>query len=85
MMSNHMHGAANGFHMFDNKTGVLAYSDFCSLITALYKAAFKEPPTYQVMKDIYDSIDVRRDGRIDYNEWRSAFRIQTAVKVSEEE
>lgn len=75
MMGKHMHGAVNGFHMFDNKTGVLAYSDFCNLITALYKAGFKEPPTYQVMKDIYDAIDVRRDGKIDFHEWKNAFGI----------
>jgi len=45
-MGLHMKGAINGFQMFDNKSGVLHYSDFCSLVTALYKAAYKEPPTY---------------------------------------
>jgi hypothetical protein len=45
-MGLHMKGAINGFQMFDKKSGVLHYSDFCSLVTALYKAGYKEPPTY---------------------------------------
>ncbi len=36
MMGKHMHGPLNGFSMFDNKSGVLTYSDFCNLITQLF-------------------------------------------------
>ena len=46
MMGKHMHGALNGFSMFDNKTGVLTYSDFCNLVAALFRAAYWDCPTY---------------------------------------
>lgn len=58
-MDKHIHGPTNAFQMFDSaKSGVLTFEDFSSLIEKLHQAAFKEVPTYQIMKDLYDEIDV---------------------------
>lgn len=60
--------------MFDvSKNGSLAFSEFNSLVQKLYEVAGKEQPTYSVVKDLYDAIDVWKDGKIDPHEWNAAF------------
>lgn len=74
LMSNHMQNFKNAFEMFDtSKNGTLAFSEFNSLIQKLYQAAGKDAPTYSVVKDLYDAIDVKKDGNIDRHEWNAAF------------
>ena len=69
-----MSGYKNAFEMFDvNKNGSIAFSEFNSLLQKLYEVAGKDQQTYSIVKDLYDAIDVRKDGKIDPHEWNAAF------------
>ena len=35
----------------------------------LHELASEKQPPYPIIKDIFDSIDIRKDGTIDMNEW----------------
>ena len=35
--------------------------------------ANEKSPTYLVVKDMFDTIDIRKDGIIDLNEWQQSF------------
>jgi hypothetical protein len=48
------------------------------LIIKLYGLAGEKVLAYPVIKDLFDTIDIRKDGIIDMNEWQ-----QTFGKVSE--
>lgn len=73
-MSNHMSGYLNCFEKSQiNKDDILTFSEFNSLIQKLYTAAGKDIPTYSVIKDLYDAIDIWKDGKIDQHEWKAAF------------
>lgn len=43
------------------------------MILKLYQDDSKEGPNYILMKNIFDYIDVRKDGIIDQNEWITTF------------
>ncbi len=32
-----------------------------------------KPPSYPVIKDLFDTIDIRKDGTLDMNEWQQTF------------
>jgi hypothetical protein len=42
-------------------------------VTSCYEVAKLKPPTFPVIKDLFDLIDVRRDGELDMNEWSQTF------------
>lgn len=39
------------------------------MILKLFSLANEEAPTYPVIKDLFDFIDIRKDGIIDQSEW----------------
>ena len=39
----------------------------------MYKSETKEVPNFNMLKNTYDQIDIRRDGIIDFNEWLKTF------------
>jgi hypothetical protein len=39
----------------------------------VYEVAKLKPPTFPVIKDLFDLIDVRRDGELDPTEWNQTF------------
>lgn len=39
----------------------------------LSKLAKEPQPTYAIIKDLFDTIDIRKDGIIDLNEWEQTF------------
>ncbi len=49
--------------------GKLTYLEFSKLVVRLNQLADEKQPTYPVIKDIFDTIDIRKDGIIDMNEW----------------
>ena len=74
LMCRYMSSPLDAFNNYDSsRDGTLTYSEFSHLVVQLYKAASKEVPTYQVMKDLYDCIDVRKDGLLDKHEWNQTF------------
>jgi len=48
----------------------LTYQEFGKLVIKLYELAGEKPPAYPVIKDLFDTIDIRKDGILDINEWQ---------------
>lgn len=43
------------------------------MINHLYSSLKKDLPNYPIIKDLFDQIDIRKDGIIDFNEWSKTF------------
>ena len=59
----------------EKKKGYIDFETFKKLIYELYFKERQKEPNYPLMKAIYDFIDVRKDGVIDFNEWNKVFAI----------
>jgi hypothetical protein len=42
-------------------------------VIKLYELGGDKPPAYPVIKDLFDTIDIRKDGIIDISEWQQTF------------
>lgn len=42
-------------------------------MTKVHELAGEKAPTYPVIKDLFDTIDIRKDGLIDLHEWQQTF------------
>ena len=49
--------------------GKLTYQEFSKLVVKAHEVAGDKPPAYPVIKDLFDTIDIRKDGIIDVSEW----------------
>ena len=59
---------------FDSsKAGKMTYQEFSQMIIKLSGMSGETQPAYAVMKDLFDTVDVRKDGIIDPNEWQQTF------------
>ena len=66
-----MTSANDAFRFFDiEKSGKITFSDFSKLVKTVHEIASEQVPTYPVIKDLFDSVDIRKDGLIDLNEWQ---------------
>ena len=73
-MHRHMGGFSDAFDRFDSgRGGTLNYTDFQRLLNKLHSVSDNPLPTHQVMKDLFELIDVRKDGSIDKHEWNQTF------------
>lgn len=71
LMILHMTSPNDAFRFFDtSKLGKLSYSEFSTLIVKLYGLANEKVLAYPVIKDLFDTIDIRKDGIIDMSEWQ---------------
>ena len=62
------------FVQFDlEKDGRIAFNDFNKLVVKAHELAGEKEPTYLVIKDLFDTIDIRKDGMIDLHEWQQTF------------
>ncbi len=84
LMHRHMVSYTDAFDRFDSsRSGQLTYTDFQILMNKLHEVAGNPKPTYQVMKDLFELIDVRKDGHIDKHEWNQTFaHIQTGDRAN---
>lgn len=70
MMILHMTAPNDAFRFFDeSKLGKLTYQEFSKMVVKLYELAGEKFPAYPVIKDLFDTIDIRKDGILDHNEW----------------
>ncbi len=53
----------------------MTYEQFNSFIVHLSQLAREEVPPFPIIKDLFDFIDIRKDGALDMNEWMHSFRI----------
>ena len=56
----------------------MTYQEFAKLVIKVYELSNEKIPAYPVIKDLFDTIDIRKDGILDLNEW-----MQTFVHVTE--
>ena len=70
-MNKHFASPLDAFMQFSmtQTAGILTYLQFSQLIMQLYSIAGLRPPTYSVVKDMFDLIDIKKDGIIDKKEW----------------
>ena len=66
------------------KDGRITFVAFSKLVSKVHELAGEKAPTYPVVKDLFDTIDIRKDGMIDMHEWQQTFgRVeQGASKIS---
>jgi hypothetical protein len=53
----------------------MTYGDFLKLVIKLHEMGNVEAPGYPIIKDLFDQIDLRKDGLIDQNEWNQVFNV----------
>lgn len=58
----------------EDRTGRLTYEQFNKLVVKLSQMAREDPPSFPLIKDMFDFIDIRKDGIIDETEWMQSFR-----------
>ena len=62
------------------KDGRITFADFSKLVTKAHELAGEKVPTYPIIKDLFDTIDVRKDGVLDLHEWQQTFgRVEQAT------
>ena len=73
----HMNSASDAFRMFSNhKKGYLTFKEFETLVYKLSSYSNGEnmvKPSYTVLKDMFDAIDMGKDGLLDEKEWTNTF------------
>ena len=47
----------------------MTYSDFSLLVTEICRVSGEQEPSYAVIKDLFDAVDMKKDGHIDQKEW----------------
>lgn len=58
----------------EDRTGLMKYDDFHRFMDKLYKMANEPLPSFVLLKDLFQTIDIRKDGIIDLNEWTQTFK-----------
>ena len=56
-----------------DQSGVIDFQKYRNMIIDLYKRNEQEIPNFALIKNTFDTIDLRKDGIIDYNEWAKSF------------
>jgi len=72
----YMTSASDAFRMFSkHKKGFLTFKEFEQLVHKLcaYSQEKMSRPNYPVLKDMFDAVDIGKDGLIDFKEWTSTF------------
>lgn len=59
----------------EDRTGRLTYEQFSQMVIKLFQLDREEAPSFPLIKDMFDFIDIRRDGIIDMSEWMQSFRL----------
>lgn len=81
-MTSHMNSPQDAFGAFDkSKSEKLSFANFNDLIKELSKLSGEQVPPFAIIKDLFDEIDIRKDGEIDLKEWNQTFlRVQAGDK-----
>lgn len=60
----------------------MVYEEFVQFISQLYRLAGEEIPALSITRDLFNFIDVKKDGVIDINEWNQTFNNLTVILTS---
>lgn len=73
----------DAFNQFDKeRNGNLNFEDFVSLMNKLCELSKESLPSYTVLRDLFEIIDMRKDGVLDLKEWLSTFKSQELQKTT---
>ena len=65
-MQKYMTSHGDAYRKFDeSKVGKMTYRDFSLLVTELCRISNTPEPSYGVIKDLFDAVDMKKDGHID--------------------
>ena len=56
-----------------DQSGIIDFQKYRNMIIDLYTRNEQEIPNFALIKNTFDTIDLRKDGIIDYNEWAKSF------------
>ena len=74
-MGSFMLSARDAFSQFDPEhSGKLSFNSFTALVQRLCELAREPVPAFPVIKDLFDIIDIRKDGYLDMREWLNTFK-----------
>lgn len=63
------------FRQYDTQnTGKLTFEQFSIMVSDLCKKSGELPPVYDLLRDLFNYIDMRKDGVLDIHEWMQTFR-----------
>jgi Ca2+-binding EF-hand superfamily protein len=69
-MTTYLVSHSDAYRKFDSSNvGRMSFMDFQLLVSEMATAAKAEVPAYFVIKDLFDAVDIKRDGFIDLKEW----------------
>ena len=70
----------DAFKQFDeSRAGHLTFPQFAALVKRTCELSGDEEPAFAVVKDLFELIDIRKDGFLDLKEWAIAFKGARAV------
>lgn len=58
----------------ENRSGKMSFDEFKNLLIQLSQLSQSETLSLAIMRDIFEFIDIRRDGTLDIHEWMETFR-----------
>ena len=53
----------------------MTYNQFNKLVIRLHQLAREEVPPFTIIKDLFDFLDIRKDGIIDMHEWMQSLSL----------
>jgi Ca2+-binding EF-hand superfamily protein len=75
LMFAYMLSPKDAFRQADqDRSGHLDYPAFSGLVNKLYSLGGEPAPSFTVVKDLFELIDIRSDGVLDIKEWLNSFR-----------
>jgi len=73
-MQKYMTSHGDAYRTFDSsKVGKMPFSDFNTLVLEICRISNTPAPSYAVIKDLFDAVDIKKDGNIDKAEWNQTF------------
>ena len=74
-MNHFMLSARDAFAQFDSeRSGKLNFNHFTAFVQRVHELAREPAPAFPVIKDLFDIIDIRKDGVLDMREWLNTFK-----------
>ena len=74
-MNHFMLSARDAFNQFDTeRSGKLNFNNFAAFVQRISELAREPAPAFPVIKDLFDIIDIRKDGVLDMREWLNTFK-----------
>ena len=74
-ISDYLLSAKDAFRQFNvDNSGKMNFEEFSKLVLALYKKDEEPSPAFDIIKDLFEFIDLRKDGHLDIHEWMQTFR-----------